>query len=313
LNVLRHIDRTTNHSALVPLLSMKGDKHTNPANVQLRAMVQDRKGEYHNSNSDDEKNRIIQEVVEAFRGGASPRRRFLGRFTKDSDLWSEAKGSKVRDAVRRLFLRNDVRSTPGTAGVFPGPVSAQGVRAASVFVTPSPRRRTTKRAKGSQLHHDFRHWDPFAAASEDDTNASSYGTIHHTTDKGRKRVMSARSGSEKDMSYAITKVAAPRLLSSPYTDVEPQGLSINALNIHDVLCDADGCRRAARKGTGDAKVVKLVRYFRRHPRSGTDETSMAEIIVSQIGLSIPPGRFFEEGENGKWYEAGTSSIVGGMM
>jgi hypothetical protein len=277
----------------------------NPANVLLREMVQDRKDDYHRCTNDHKaKNAILGEVVKAFVGGHSEGRRFLGRFTNDRQVWSEAHELKVRQAVRRLFLRDEGSPTTDT-GALPGPLSAESERAAAA-VTPSP----TKPAKAS-LHVDFRNWEPFAAASENDTTTSSHETSFHTTCNGKKRVTSPRSGSKRNKQRAKkvrAKATATRLPPSPYIDVQPQGLT-DALNNHDVLCDADGCRRAARKGTGDAKVVKLVRYFKRHPRDGADETTVAEIIVAQIGLSNPPGRFFEEGANGKWYEAGTCSVA----
>jgi hypothetical protein len=207
-----------------------------------------------------------------------------------------------------LKLRYDEVSETPNAGVVPNPSAAEGAEATAA-VTPSPRRRATKRMK-ALLQADFLDWDPFAAPTEDSTNASSYGTPLHTADKVRKRLTSTRSGckgkgnvnSEIELKAEVTTLA---LLPSPDIDVQRHGFSIDALHCHDVLCDADGCRRATLKGTGDAKVVKLVRDFRRHPRAGGDETRMAEIIVSQIS----PGRFFEEGADGKWYEAGTFPIV----
>jgi hypothetical protein len=279
---------------------MAGDKNTHPANVVLRKMVQDRKEEYHSSTNDDEKNAIIWEVVEAFRSGATPRRRFLGTFTRDSLLWSEAKEPKVHQAIRRIFLRNDVGSTPGT-GDLASPSSA---------VTPSP----AKRAKAS-LHVDLQNWEPFAAESENDTTASSNGTSFHTARIGKKRVTSPRSGSKRGKRHGKRARAKVRttLPPSPNLHVQPQGLSLDALNSHDVLCEADGCRRAAIEGTGDAKVVELVRHYKRHPPDGADETTVAAIIAAQIGLSVPPGRFFKEGANGKWYEAGTFGVVVAMM
>jgi hypothetical protein len=295
----------TNALAHLPFCSLKGDINANPANVLLREMVQDRKDEYHRCTNDHKaKNVILGEVVKAFIDGHSEGRRFLGRFTHDRLVWSEAHELKVRQAVRRLFLRDEGSPTPDTRAL-PSPLSAE-----AAAVTPSPRRSTTKPAKASPCV-DFRNWEPFAAASENDTTTSSHGTSFHTTCNGKKRVTSPRSGSKRNKQDAkkVRAKPAPTLPPRPNLDAQPQGLSLDALNSHDVLCEADGCRRAALEGTGDAKVVELVRYYKRHPPDGADETTVAAIIAAQIGLSVPPGRFFEEGANGKWHEAGTFGVV----
>jgi hypothetical protein len=95
--------------------SITGKTISNPANVRLRLIVQEKYRTYKKREKNDQKGVFIKSLVKMFRGETSPERRFLKRSAKDG-MWREATEDKVYTMVQKLLNRDWERKQPSAGG-----------------------------------------------------------------------------------------------------------------------------------------------------------------------------------------------------
>jgi hypothetical protein len=277
------------------------------ANVQLRDLVQPRKEAYHESTSDAGKNSIIQEVVTAWSEMTQLERRFLGRFTADRHLWSEASEAQAHLAVQRMLLRRtpvpQARITGSHHTPSRRPATATG-GSETAMVTPSPLKECPTPA---HAHSD--HSAPRYSAGKQSRDATFDFPFQGTkrgaaNDSGRKlgkqNAKKVRSQGEPDLqphdpsfdtqyqelgvlyksdlpSEAEGRLqdplqGAPRMFAVSGTNTQTPTFHVGALakNQSDALCGADENHQVVLAGTGGAHDTMHVRPDELHAAGSKD-------------------------------------------